>query len=361
MTTDTVGGVWTHAMELAGALGSAGIQVALATMGARPTSSQRREALSLKTVELFESEFRLQWMESPWAEVHSAGSWLLDVAAQFSPDLVHLNEPVYASLPWPVPIVAVVHSCVLSWWRAVRGTAAPDEWSTYQQRMRQGLTAADEVVAPSEWMRQQVRRYYGIRGGRSIPNGRDPSQFQPQTKAAVVFAAGRVWDQAKNLLALAPVAPDLTWPVYVAGESQHPVSGSAIESDSLHLLGQLSTSEVAAWLRKASIYAFPARYEPFGLSVLEAALAGCALVLSNLPSFQEQWTGRAIFVDPDHPSELRDALQTLIDNPALRHRLGLEARSHALGLTPRRMALAYLDLYSELLAREHWKEPACAS
>lgn len=33
MTADTVGGVWTYALELAQALDSRGIQIALATMG----------------------------------------------------------------------------------------------------------------------------------------------------------------------------------------------------------------------------------------------------------------------------------------------------------------------------------------
>jgi len=364
MTTDTVGGVWTYALELSRALGLAGIQVGLASMGARPSSAQRREARAIKTVELFESEFRLPWMEEPWAEVEAAGAWLMDVAGRYSPDLVHVNEPVYASLPWPVPTVAVAHSCVLSWWEAVWGGPAPDEWATYRERMRDGLAAADEIIAPSSWMLQQLQRHYGVRRGRAIPNGREHTPFSPQQKGAVVFAAGRVWDRAKNLLALAPAAGELPWPVYLAGEAQHPVNGHAVEVDQLHLLGRLSASEVAAWLRRASIYAFPAKYEPFGLSVLEAALAGCALVLSDLPSFREQWTGRALFVDPDRPALLGDAIRSLIDDPMLRHSLGMQARRHGLTLTPRRMALAYLGVYSQLLAGEEssaWKESACAS
>ena len=41
-----------------------------------------------------------------------------------------------------------------------------------------------------------------------------------------------------------------------------------------------------------------ARYEPFGLAVLEAAQAGCALVLSDIPTFRELWNGAAQFVPP---------------------------------------------------------------
>jgi glycogen synthase len=363
MTADTVGGVWTYALDLARALGVEGIEVALATMGAFPSTSQRREAQAIGNLQLFESEFSLPWMENPWQDVGAAGAWLLDLAARIGPDVVHLNEPVYASLPWSVPTVAVGHSCVLSWWQAVWGAAAPAVWSRYQQEMAQGLSSADAVVAPSAWMLRQLGQYYGVSGGRIIPNGRDDTSLEPDAKGAVVFAAGRVWDPAKNLLALEPVARGLPWPVYIAGDAQHPAGSRHIQTDHVHLLGRLSTHEISTWLRRASIYAFPARYEPFGLSVLEAALGGCALVLGDLPTLREQWDGRAVFVAPEDPATLRLAIESLIDNPDLRHALAMRARRHALTLTPRRMALAYMNLYSDLLAwrTQSDQEPACAS
>ncbi len=46
----------------------------------------------------------------------------------------------------------------------------------------------------------------------------------------------------------------------------------------------------------ATVFASMARYEPFGLAVLEAAQAGMRLVLSDIPTFRELWDGAAIFV-----------------------------------------------------------------
>jgi glycosyltransferase involved in cell wall biosynthesis len=229
--------------------------------------------------------------------------------------------------------------------------------------MARGLSHAEAVVAPSGWMLQQLRRYYGVEGHQVIPNGRDPGRSEPETKGPVVFAAGRVWDPAKNLLALDQVADGLTWPVYVAGDPRHPDETEALKAHHLHLLGKLSSSEVAAWLGQASIYAFPARYEPFGLSVLEAALAGCALVLGDLPTLREQWDGRAVFVPQDEPAMLRLAIESLIENPDLRYALSMRARRHALSLSPRRMALGYLTLYSQLLQSRtvDGEVAACAS
>ena len=60
------------------------------------------------------------------------------------------------------------------------------------------------------------------------------------------------------------------------------------------------------WLRRATIFALPARYEPFGLSALEAGLAGCALVLGDIP-MREVWHDAAMFVPPEQPAALENA------------------------------------------------------
>jgi glycogen(starch) synthase len=363
MTADTVGGVWTYAMELARALGVEGVDVTLASMGGPANAEQRKEARDIPTLELYESMYRLPWMEEPWSDVELAGEWLLDVAARVRHDLVHLNEPVHAALPWKAPCVAVAHSCVLSWWDSVWQSPAPKEWDRYRQEMRRGLVHATEIVAPSAWMLAMMRSHYGVANGRVIPNGRDASDFVPGAKTPLVFAAGRLWDPAKNLLALDQVAERLPWPVYVAGEPRHPDRDTSITATHVRLLGRLPSGTVAAWLRAASIYAFPARYEPFGLSILEAALAGCTLVLGDIPTLRELWEGAAIFVSPDHPDTLRVALEGLIDDAGLRQTLSMRARKRALALTPTRMARAYLGLYTDLLTGPNLQaeEPACAS
>jgi glycosyltransferase involved in cell wall biosynthesis len=212
-------------------------------------------------------------------------------------------------------------------------------------------------------MLESLRRNYGVSHGRVIPNGREARDFTPGKKTPVIFAAGRLWDPAKNLLMLDQVAKDLPWPVYLAGEPQHPNGSGAIRALHLQLLGRLSARTVAGWLGRASIYAFPARYEPFGLSILEAALAGCTLVLGDIPSLRDLWDGAAIFVAPDHPETLQLALEGLIAEAGLRQALSMRARKRAMTLTPSRMAKAYLGLYGDLLRQPslHAQEPACAS
>ena len=99
----------------------------------------------------------------------------------------------------------------------------------------------------------------------------------------------------------------------------------------------------------SAIYAFPGRYEPFGLSVLEAGLAGCALVLGNTPSLREIWGGVAQFVSPDDPLELKFTLQRLIQNLFRRKEMAAYAQCRAIQLTSKQMTAQYLSAYSDVL------------
>ncbi|WP_437965718.1 glycosyltransferase family 4 protein [Sorangium sp. So ce260] len=354
MTADTVGGVFSYAIELARALAERGVRTSLATMGGPLSAPQREAAGSVPGLSVFESSFRLEWMDDPWDDVARAGDWLLEIEERVRPDVVHLNGYAHGALGFRAPKLVVAHSCVLSWWAAVLGGEAPPEVDRYRREVARGLGAASAVAAPTQAMLDALVRHHGalapFEGARTvvIPNAVDPDRFAPRPKEELILAVGRLWDQAKNIAALGEVAPHLPWPIQVAGSEVHP-GGGARPIPSLHHLGMLSPSGVAAALARASIYALPARYEPFGLSVLEAALSGCALVLGDIPSLREVWRDAALYVDPGDAEALRSAIQALIDDPVRRQEMASRARARAFDFSPRRMARSYLHLYGELL------------
>jgi glycogen(starch) synthase len=348
ITADTVGGVWTYAVELATALQRRGLTVALATMGAALTAAQRAQLEPFPSIELYQSTYKLEWMQSAWDDVDRAGDWLLHIERQFEPDVVHLNQFAFGALPFSAPTLLVAHSCVLSWWQAVHHEEAPPAWDEYRRRVGRGLAAASLVAAPSRAMLQTLVRNYGYRHAALVlPNGRNPALFRPGAKRGCIFAAGRLWDAGKNLAALESVAPQLPWPVHLAGAAVHP-DGGAAPGFSVCCLGELTTGELAHRLSAAAIYALPARYEPFGLSVLEAALSGCALVLGDIPSLREIWGLAALYVAPDDHRGLEAALRGLINDPLDRMRRGEAALARALQFTPERMAAAYVAAYAML-------------
>jgi glycogen(starch) synthase len=348
MTADAVGGVWDYALQLAEGLGTCGVEVTLATMGPLPRDDQRAAAREVPGLRLVESDYRLEWAEQPWDDVARAGSWLLELEAQAQPDIVHLNGYAHGALAWNAPALVVAHSCVCSWWSAVRGAEAPEEWVAYRRAVREGLRAATAVVAPSAAMLHALSAHYGAVTGTVVPNGRDAAQFHTGPKEPLVLSAGRLWDEAKNVAALASIAHGLAWPVALAGETQN-APGEPVHDGPVEYLGRLSSADLRSWMARASIYAMPARYEPFGLSILEAGLSGCALVLGDIPSLREHWDGAAAFVAPDDREALRSAIEGLIDSPARRSELGRRARERGQEFTVGRMADAYRRLYEGLL------------
>ena len=345
MTADAVGGVWTYAVELARALGLHDVQVTLAVLGPPPSPDQRAEVARLAHVSLREHRGRLEWMDDPWDDVNAAGEWLLALEQEAAADIVHLNGYCHGGLPWSSPVAIVGHSCVRSWWRAVKGTEVPSSLARYTAEVRHGLQAADLVVAPSGSMLCVLQQEYGpLPRTAVISNGRSVTARPAAGKEPFILTAGRLWDEAKNVAALCDIAARLEWPVYAAGDR-----GADAPRDTVRRLGRLTGGALEGWMQRASIYVLPARYEPFGLSALEAAHAGCALVLGDIDSLREIWGRAALYVPPDDREGLHRTLCRVIERVDLRREMAARARARAAIFTPRKMAAEYLDAYAWLL------------
>jgi len=340
MTADTVGGVFSYAVELTRELSQAGVEIVLLTMG-RSLSRAQRDALSrISNLRCLESTFALEWMENPWNDVDAASEWLLEAEATFRPDVIHLNGFAHAALPWSSPVLVVAHSCVASWFRAVRGRRLPPAYFEYDRRVRVGLSKASLVVAPTAAFLSELSAIYGAPPrARVIPNGIRSEEFRPLAKEPFFLAAGRLWDDAKNLELVARAADRLPWPVCVVGELGDRPAGN------VRWLGVQGREELSELMGRAAVFLHPARYEPFGLAPLEAALSGAALVLGDIPTLREVWGSAALFVPPDAVDALGNAAKQLAENAALRSDLARRARARALELSAESMAREYLDAY----------------
>jgi glycogen synthase len=350
MTTDAVGGVWQYSLTLARQLSGMGIRVTLATMGPRPSPAQATEAREIPDVELIEGHFKLEWMDEPWGDVDRAERWLLDLEAMRLPDVVHLNGYCHASAPFMAPTVVVAHACVASWWAAVNGSPLPARYDEYRLRVARGLRDAGAIIAPTHAMRRSLEHAYGIDRAMSvIENGIDLSEHEPGEKEPLILAAGRVWDRAKNLEMLLEHATRLPWPLRIAGDPVRP-GGVPPGPRNPTLIGRLTGAELAREMARASVFAHPALYEPFGLCPLEAAAAGSALVLSDIPSLREIWSDSAWFVPPEDAHAWQEALTTLCTDPGSLRTLAARARRRVGELDAGAMATRYLAIYRSLVS-----------
>ena len=350
MTADAIGGVWQYSLDLAAALAPLGVATTLVTLGPRATAAQRAEAAGAG-VTLIESDLPIDWLCEGPEPIHAAGEQIAAIAAARQVDLVQLNMPTLgARARFGVPVVAVMHGCISTWWDAAHGTTLPAPYRWQRMLTHQALIAAGAVVAPSATHAGEVARHYGlVDAPLAIHNGRTPL-VEPGAAAPArrLFTAGRLWDLVKDSALLDAVAARVPVPFRAAGATRGP-HGETVEPDHLDLLGQLDTVTLAAELATQPVFVSAARFEPFGLAVLEAAAAGCPLILSDISTFRELWDGAATFVSVGDEDGYVAAIEAVLDDPAHAVVLGDAARARAERYTPAATAAQMAPLYARLV------------
>ncbi len=351
MTVDCVGGVWRYALDLASGLNQQGIGCLLVGSGPRPGEAISFASSGLSDTELVWTDEPLDWMVSDEAALHAMPAVLASLAQAGKCDLLHLNLPSQAvGLGEHPPALVVSHSCVPSWWEAMRDTPLPADWSWQRRRNRAGLDRADGVLVPSASHAAALVRTYGPISRMSVVHNATKATPSAGEKDPFVLAAGRWWDEGKNARTLDHAARSSPWPVTMAGPLAGP-NGEAISIDHAEAVGELPSTELLGLMRRAAIFVAPSRYEPFGLAVLEAALQHAALVLADIPTFRELWEDAALFVPPADAAGFARAIARLAGDPALRHDLGSRAAARAQRYTPARQLEAVLAAYEAAMAR----------
>lgn len=402
ITTDAVGGVWQYTAELALALAGQGVECVVAVLGPSPSADQRAMLLPASTlatagpgraaadapvgrwtpehvrrdarseapqpdaITLIDTGLPLDWMCAGAAPVLAAGRAIAALAIEQAVDLVQFNMPTLAAAgPLPMPAVAVTHGCVSTWWEAARPTPLAADYRWHRALTADGLRAADRVVAPSRGYAEIVARHYRLeRPALAIHNGRSPLRTfdAAAPMAAAALTVGRLWDGVKNTALLDRAAAGLPIPFKAAGATRGP-HGETVTLRHLRPLGELGADAVAAELAGRPIFVSAASFEPFGLAVLEAAQAGCALVLADHPVFRELWDGAALFVplgaDGDAEPWHR-AIRAMAIDVARRAALGEAARVRAARYTPEASATQMLALYREVIAARSLQRKAAA-
>jgi glycosyltransferase involved in cell wall biosynthesis len=362
MTADAVGGVWQYSLELAGGFATRGIAPVLAVLGPVPDATQRLEAAALPALRLIPTQLPLEWTATAPESLHASAEFLAELALSCSADSVHLHTPaLVGAAAWPAPVVAVAHSCVATWWRAVRGSAAlPRDFAWRADAVADGLVRADAVIAPSRSFAALLQHVYRVdRPIAVVHNGRGVPRFRPVDRRRAVLTAGRLWDEGKNIAVLDRAAARLDAPVYAAGPLRGP-NGAGIRLSHLHALGPLDTPQLAAEYASIQVFAAPSLYEPFGLSVLEAAQAGMALVLADIPTFRELWDGAALFVDPTDAGAWAAAFSALLDDAEACARLVAAAHTRAGDYATDAMVRATIAVHDSAIAVRSPRVPALA-
>jgi UDP-glucose:(glucosyl)LPS alpha-1,2-glucosyltransferase len=258
-----------------------------------------------------------------------------------SPALVEVhNRPetalaIAAGLPG-VPVSLFLHNDPLT----MRRTRSVAERTRLLARLAR-------VVTVSEFLRGRLLDGIGDPSAPPdvLPNCIDISALPPRSGRdnTILFVGRVVPEKAPDafVAACATALPKLPgWRAEIIGadrfRTDSPDTGfvrgirMAAQAAGVALLGYRDHPDVLAAMASASIVVMPSRWqEPFGLTALEAMASGAALLCSNRGGLPEVGGDAAIYVDPDDPAGMADAIVSLAQDPARLAAMSEAGRSRA--------------------------------
>ena len=264
-----------------------------------------------------------------------------------------------------IPHVHTPHS--LGAWKRERMEAPMDELErTYRFRERERkefliFSRADHIIATSHEQVDLIRQMYETPADHltMIPPGIDDQRFTPVQKSEIVrlhrrfrfrrhdvYTVGRAAHNKGNdllikaLPALRDLVPDARLQMAVGADS--PRDRRKVRqlrdqahhlgvADQVHWLGYVADDVMADRYRAAPVFALPSRYEPFGMTAVEAMACGTPTVITTHGGLQELigFGEHALFADPKRPAEFAAMLAMPLRYPRLAERLSIRGARFA--------------------------------
>jgi glycosyltransferase involved in cell wall biosynthesis len=120
-------------------------------------------------------------------------------------------------------------------------------------------------------------------------------------------------------------------------------------ADEVVLTGEVTDAELRAWYARADLFALFSRYEAFGLVFFEAMAAGTPVLTHRVGANAELLRRGAVLTDAHDGTAAVEGLVELVNNDALRARLGAEAASYAAAFTWPPVIDRFVSLYRDVL------------
>jgi glycosyltransferase involved in cell wall biosynthesis len=123
--------------------------------------------------------------------------------------------------------------------------------------------------------------------------------------------------------------------------------------DRVRFTGYVAQEDLPGLYSGARLFAYPSRYEGFGLPVLEAMRCGVPVVTTNVSSMPEVAGDAALLVSPDDEIALAEAMTRLVADPALAADLGRRGRERAALFSWERCARETREVYQRVLGERN--------
>ena len=327
-------GVFDREVALYRGLKDIGIQVSFVTYG-NATDLEFADRLSGIRILCNKWNLRTNVYELFLPVLH--GMWLRRA------DLIKTNQMRGAHLAlraariWRKPLIA---RCGYMWSLNVARVTGPSSPDTARALAveRNVFSAAERMVVTTREMKEDILNRIPTSPSRVviIPNYVETDRFKPRenkNKADKLIFVGNM-AESKNLESLLQAVKHLPIHLTVIGGGKLEASLKK-RFDTLNgrvkWVGNVPNSEMPGYLNKNSIFVMPSFYEGHPKAMIEAMSCGLAVIGANSPGIRELIAhGDTGLLCGTDPRSIGRAIETLLSDPELCHRLGANAREYAL-------------------------------
>lgn len=286
------------------------------------------------------------------------------------PDIYH--EPNFLAFECPKPSIITVHD--LSWIRFPH-THPIERVRAMDKYFEPGLRRASLILTDSAFVKRELMDVFGVRPELIVPVllGVE-SLFRPQSAEETLPVLSRhslvhgqyllavgTLEPRKNLqVALQafmqlPPAIRKHYPLVLVGMTGWHTSAleaqmaPMIRAGEVRQLGYLSREDLATVIAGALTLIYPSIYEGFGLPPLEAMACGVPVIASDVSSLPEVVGDTGLLINPHDAEAVAQAIQLLVNDPAIRGKLSSKALDRSKEFTWDRCVTQTMGAYQQVL------------
>ena len=213
------------------------------------------------------------------------------------------------------------------------------------------FSKADAIIAISESVRENLTDHIDSGKVHVVHHGVDdryrvngPLASTDSFVLHVSLASRR-----KNPEAVVEVARRLDDRFVIAGSGWEGYFRDVGETDNVELLGYVPETDLLDLYQNAAVFYFPTLHEGFGLPVLEAMAAGCAVVTSDVYAVPEVTGDAAILHGPNDVDRHVEAIDQLLDDHGQRYELAIQAIDRSQQFSWKKTARETTEVYRSVL------------
>lgn len=246
----------------------------------------------------------------------------------------------------------------------------PIDRKIYDRKFRSASERCDRIIAVSECTKRDIMSFYGIAAEKIdvVYQGFHPIFGQSPDETAkeeikrayslpdrFILSVGTV-EERKNLMLLAEALRNLPDEIHLVAAGRRTPYAEKVErycaekgiSKRLHIIEGVPFRLLPALYSLASVFAYPSRFEGFGIPIIEALQTGIPVLAATGSCLEEAGGEGALYVDPDNAEAAAEALKRLLYDSGLAARLNAAGKEQIKKFTPGNIAGKVNEVYKKV-------------